>query len=251
LRLTDSHAHLFMEPLGGSVDRVLGRAAAAGVRRVVVPAFDHASWSKMDGLCKRPGVYCALGLHPWAAGDGLDPADLAKALRDCGAVAVGEIGLDSKVDVPAEVQEAVLAGQLRLARELDLPVILHCRGAYHRLIPIMEGFGGSLRGVFHAFSRGPQLAARLLELGLYLGVGGAATRPRARRIRRSLPKIPRDRLLLETDSPSMGVEGVPAGESEPAHVRVVCLAAAGILGMEPEKLAETTWRNADELFGLA
>jgi len=251
LRLTDSHAHLFMEPLGGAVEAVLRRASSAGVTRLVVPAYDHDSWSPVSALAERPGVSVALGVHPWAAGDGLDPADLAKVLRDCGAVAVGEIGLDSKVDVPAEVQEAVLAGQLELARELDLPVILHCRGAYERLISIVEGFGGSLRGVFHAFSRGPQLAARLLELGLYLGVGGAATRPRARRIRRALPKIPRDRLLLETDSPSMGLEGVPAGESEPAHVRGVCLAAAGILGMEPERLAETTWRNADDLFGLA
>lgn len=251
MRLTDSHTHLFMEPLSGSLDAVLRRASSAGVTRLVVPAYDHDSWRPVSALAGRPGVFVALGLHPWAAGDGLDPAILAEALRGCGAVAVGEIGLDSKVDVPAEVQEGVLTGQLDLARDLGLPVILHCRGAYDRLISIVEGFGGSLRGVFHAFSRGPQLAARLVELGLYLSVGGAATRPRARRIRRSLPKIPRDRLLLETDSPSMGLDGVPAGESEPACAREVCLAAAGILGMDPEELAETTWRNADELFGLA
>ena len=249
--MTDTHTHLFMEPLGGSVDTVLGRAADAGVGRVVVPAFDHASWEEMGELCGRPGVHCALGLHPWAAGEDLDPAMLAKALQDCRAVAVGEIGLDSKVDVPAEVQERVLGDQLGLARDLGLPVILHCRGAFDRLLSIMEGFGGPLRGVFHSFSRGPQLAARLVDLGLYLGVGGAATRPRARRIRRSLPRIPRERLLLETDSPSMGLEGVSPGKSEPAHAREVCLAASGILGMDSGELAEITWRNADGLFGLA
>lgn len=240
-----------MEPLSGSMDAVLHRASSAGVTRLVVPAYDHDSWRPVSALAGRPGVSVALGLHPWAAAEGLGPAILARALQDCRAVAVGEIGLDSKVDVPPEVQEGVLTGQLEVARELGLPVILHCRGAFDRLLSIMEGFGGSLRGVLHAFSRGPQLAAELVDLGLYLGVGGAATRPRARRIRRSLPGIPRERLLLETDSPSMGLEGVPAGESEPAHVRDVCMAAAGMLGMEPEELAETTWRNADELFGLA
>jgi len=251
LRLTDSHTHLFMEPLGRSLDAVLRRASSAGVTRMVVPAYDRDSWTPVSDLAARAGVFVALGLHPWAAGEGLDPAILAEALEYSGAVAVGEIGLDSKVDVPQELQEAVLARQLGLARDLGLPVILHCRGAYHRLISILEGFGGSLRGVFHAFSRGPQLAARLVALGMHLGVGAAATRPRASRIRRSLPGVPRERLLLETDSPSMGLEGVPAGESEPAHVREVCLAAADMLEMEPEELAETTWRNADELFGLA
>ena len=251
MRLTDSHTHLFMEPLGGSVETVLGRAADAGVQRVVVPAFDHASWEKMGRLCGSPVVQCALGLHPWVAGEGLDPEVLAGALQDLGAVAVGEIGLDSKIDVPAKVQERVFIEQLGLARDCGLPVILHCRGAFDRLISIMTGFDGCLRGVFHAFSRGPELAAKLLELGLHLGVGGAATRPRAKRIRRSLPAIPRDRLLLETDSPSMGLEGVSAGDSEPAHAREVCLAAAGILEMDPEELAEITWTNADVLFGLA
>ncbi len=240
-----------MEPLGSSVGAVLRRASSAGITRYVVPAYDRASWRAASDLSERPGVRCALGIHPWAAAEGVDGQTLERALQSSGAVAVGEVGLDGKVDVPMDLQRKVLADQLEVALDLDLPVILHCRGDYDLLLSMLGCFEGSLRGVFHAFSRGPQLARSLVDLGLHLGVGGAATRPRARRIGRSLPGIPRERLLLETDSPSMGMDGVAPGESEPRDVRKVCVAAARTLEMEPGELAEITWRNADELFGLA
>jgi TatD DNase family protein len=250
MRLFDSHTHLSMQPLGGSAADVVKRARSAGVERMVVPAYDTGSWNRVLALAEMFGVYGALGVHPWVADGGVDIRRLSKLLESDSVVAVGEIGLDSKVDVPMEVQEEVLSDQLRLARDAGLPVILHCRGEYERLLKMLKECGDGLRGVFHAFSRGPQLAERLLELGLCLGIGGAVTRPRAKRIRRALPGVPPDRLLLETDSPSMGLEGVPAGESEPAHVRDVCIAAAGILGTDADRLAETAFDNADELFGL-
>lgn len=250
MRLFDSHTHMFSEPLYESAAEVLARARSAGVERMVVPAYDSGSWSRVVALAEMPGVCGALGVHPWVADGGVDIRRLSKLLESDSIVAVGEIGLDSKVDVPMEVQERVLSDQLRLARDAELPVILHCRGEYERLLRMLTEYGGGLRGVFHAFSRGPQLAGRLLEMGLCLGIGGAATRPRAKRIRRALPAVPPGSLLLETDSPSMGLEGVPAGASEPAHVRNVCIAAAGILGTDAERLAEITFENADELFGL-
>ena len=251
MRLFDSHTHLFMEPLGGELEGVLRRARAGGVGRMVVPAFDRASWKAAKLLARRPGVHCALGVHPWAADGGVDIDQLAEAIGDARALAVGEIGLDGKVDVPMEKQIQILEEQLELAVDLNLPVILHCRGEFDLLLSLLGRLGRPVSGVFHAFSRGPQLAARLLDLGLHLGIGGAVTRPGARRIRRALPGIPISRMLLETDSPSMGMEGVPAGGSEPADVHRVCVAAAKVLGVEASELADSTWRNASGLFGLA
>jgi TatD DNase family protein len=165
-------------------------------------------------------------------------------------VAVGEIGLDGKIDTPAlPVQIAALEKQLELARDLDLPVILHCRGAFDELIEILERFSPRLPGVVHAFSRSPELARRFLGLGLHLGIGGAVTRPRAA-VRETVAAVPLERLLLETDAPSIGLDGVLPEAAEPRHVRSVAEAIAELRGVELEAVAEATTRAAAALFSL-
>lgn len=251
--MVDTHCHLYMEPLFGDAEGVLSRAVETGVTMVVVPAFDTASWSQVRELCRTTGVFPALGLHPWKAAEGLDLKTLRQELEDTGAVAVGEIGLDSKVDPPAlELQSRVLTDQLDLALEMDLPVILHCRGCFDEMISILskERYRGRLRGVMHAYSRSPQLARRLLDLGLYLAFGGAVTRPRAERARRSAATVPMDRILLETDAPSIGMEGINPESVEPAHVLRVAESVAHLRGITPEETARMTTRNAKRLFGL-
>lgn len=178
-------------------------------------------------------------------------ADLDRALTGHHAVAVGEIGLDTKVDeADIERQVQVLRCQLELACDRELPVILHCRGAFPQLADEVRRFGGRLRGVVHAFSRGPELARELVELGLLLGIGGAVTRPRADRVRRAVQRVPLDRLVLETDAPSIGLDGVPAEEAEPRHVADVAAALAEVLGEPIERVAEVTTGNAEALFGV-
>jgi TatD DNase family protein len=196
-------------------------------------------------------VFPALGLHPWVAHEELDLARLKEALRGCGAVAVGEIGLDSKIDGPSlDVQVPVFRAQLRLARELDLPVILHCRGAFEEMLAILNEEDSELRGVAHAFSRGPELAQRFLDLGLHLGFGGTITRPRARRPRRSAEVVPLESIVLETDAPSIGLEGTAAEDVEPRHVAGVAAALAELRGLTLDTIAEATTRHARELFRL-
>ena len=255
MRLIDTHVHLDMPPLGDDPAGVLARAAAAGVTDVVVPAYDLASWDTIRTLAAaHPGVHPALGLHPWVADRAPDPAALAAALdtalAESGAVAVGEIGLDGKVESPPlAVQVPVLRAQLAVARERDLPVILHVRGAFDALLDLLAPLA-PVRGVVHAFSRGPELARRFLALGLSLGFGGAVTRPRARRPRRSLATAPAGRFMLETDAPSIGLEGVPPEQAEPRHVREVALAAAALRGVAPEDIARETTDHARQLFRL-
>ncbi|MBN2608259.1 MAG: TatD family hydrolase [Candidatus Fermentibacteraceae bacterium] len=251
--LVDTHCHLFMEPLCSDPAGVLRRALEAGVDRVVVPAFDTGSRERVMGLSRHPGVFPALGLHPWKADEDLDIPALGQELESSVSVAVGEIGLDFKLDTPGrEVQIAVFRAQLDLALELDLPVILHCRGAFEEMASILsdERYRGMIRGVVHAFTRGTELAGRFLGLGLHLAFGGAVTRPGAKRARRSAAVVPMDRMLLETDSPSIGMYGLEPEEVEPAHIGRVAGAIAGLRGISLDETARITTVNAERLFGL-
>ncbi|MHB8078297.1 MAG: TatD family hydrolase [Candidatus Krumholzibacteriia bacterium] len=255
MELIDTHCHLYDDPLGRDPEAVLARARAAGVTRVIVPAWNMASWAATAALAVHAGVYPALGLHPWAADEPLDTGRLRAELQACGAVAVGEIGLDALVDgadLPAQTR--VLAAQLRLAGELRLPVLLHCRGAFEELIRVLRdhGFGAGPdgpRGVVHAFARGPELAARFVGLGLHLAFGGAVTRPGSR-ARRSAVTAPAERLVLETDAPAIGLHEVEPAQVEPRHVREVAAALAELRGEPPERIAEVTTANARALFGI-
>jgi len=232
---------------------VLDRAEQADVTKVIVPAYDPPSWDEVIALAAahQDAIYPSLGLHPWVAGQPLDLDVLAGKLRDCSAVAVGEIGLDGKIESPSlEVQIPVLLQQLELARDLDLPVILHCRGAFEELLTMLERFSPRLPGVLHAFSRSPELARRFMKLGLHLGIGGAVTRMRARQTRATVEAVPLERLVLETDAPSIGLEGVEPIAAEPHHVRNVALAVADLRGITLEAVTTATTDNARRIFGF-
>jgi TatD DNase family protein len=267
----DTHAHLTFPPLAANPAAVIARAAAASVTRIITPAYDTPSWPAIAALAAaHPGaVYPALGLHPWVAHQPLDLDALAAALRDTNAVAIGEIGLDSKIqheggpgpgpdtsddtaaaipDLPTQL--TVFQRQLELAADLDLPVILHCRGAFDHLIDCLERFTPRLRGVIHAFTRSEDLARRLTGLGLHLGVGGAVTRPNAVRTRRTAAAMPLECLVLETDAPAIGLEGVAPEDTEPRHVRDVAAALADLRGDTLAHVAEVTTAAATALFDL-
>jgi len=250
--LVDTHCHLTFSPLSDDLAGVLDRARAAGVRHVVVPAYDPGSWDAVARVAREhAGVHAALGLHPWAADADLDPDDLERRLQEVGAVAIGEIGLDTKIDAPdLERQLAVLRPQLDLARRLDLPVLLHCRGAFETLAHLLAEYDPPLRGILHAFSRGPQLARRFTGLGLHLGIGGAATRTNARRLHRALARVELDSLVLETDAPSIGLADVPPEQVEPAHVADIARSVADAAGRTPGEVAAATTGAARRLLGI-
>jgi TatD DNase family protein len=250
MELVDTHCHLYAPPLADDIDAVLARAVEAEVTRIVVPAYDLGSWEKVKMLAERPGVHAALGLHPWVAGEPLDPARLRDALRGCGAVAVGEIGLDAKIESPTlETQRRVLRLQLRVACELDLPVLLHCRSAFDELIVELRDFAPDLRGVIHAYAKEPILAQRFLDLGMHLAFGGAVTRPGSK-AGRSAEMVPETRLLLETDAPSIALQEVPPERVEPRHVREIAETVAGVRGTTVDAIAAMTTANARALLRI-
>ncbi len=227
----------------------MSRAAKRGVQQVIAPGYDLSSWDDLGTLLGKRGIHTAFGLHPWVSNEPLDIGFLEDLLGRNNAVAVGEIGLDFKVtNVDTARQTTILKRQLDLAEKMDLSVILHCRGAFEELAAIIDGYSGKLRGVLHAFSRGPELATRFVDLGLHLAFGGSITRPGARRARRSAQVLPLDRIRLETDAPSSGLEGVEPEDVEPHHVRDIAEALAELRGISVEEVAAATTANATALF---
>lgn len=245
--LFDTHCHLFMEPVASCLQLVMERSRAADVTRFLVPAVSRETWDQCAALARLPGVKCALGIHPWFAGEGVDKYELEERIIAEGAVAVGEIGLDWKCATDQATQKEVFRDQLRIAEKLSIPVSLHCRGAFHEMLSILDDY--SVSGAVHAWSRDPELMERFLQRGLFISFGGAVTRKGARRARASALAVPSDRFILETDSPSIGLSGIQAGESEPSHLTMVLEAMAAIREESPEETAELAFANSTTLFG--
>jgi len=251
MKLVDTHCHLTFEPMFDRLRPVLERARKANVDRVIVPSYDLDSWKHVEHVAGFEGVSCAYGLHPWVADQPLSRTDLERALDREKVVAIGEIGLDYKIPkYDRRRQMEVLRIQLDVAVERSLPVILHCRGAFDDLLDVLASYNGDVTGVLHAFSRGPQLALRFTDLGLYLGFGGAITRPGAIRCHKSAGVVPLDRIVLETDAPSIGLDGVEPTDVEPRHVLDIAESLASARDTDMVDIAQTTTRNAEKIFGL-
>jgi len=257
-QIIDTHCHLYMPPLNADIGAVQARAKSRDVTDIIIPAYDQASWDLMVPYERDPNLHTAYGIHPWLAhetppGGSFDDtmAALRARLTQTGAVALGEIGLDTKIATSGlTAQMPLLEAQLQLAVELDLPVILHCRGAFEELLTALQNHTGKIRGVLHAYSRGPELGRRFLDAGLHLAFGGAITRPTAKRPRKAALRLPLERIVLETDAPSIGLHGVFADEVEPAHVADIAAALAEIRNETLEHVAVTTTANARALFSL-
>jgi TatD DNase family protein len=246
----DTHCHLDMGSLATRPAEVIAAARSEGVEHVLAVAYNRASLAVVPGLAELPGVVVALGQHPWVAAEALTRDELATLLATSGAVAVGEVGLDSRAQgaPPLPRQVAQLTWQLELAVDLGLPVSLHVRGAFDEMLDVLARFCPRLRGAVHAFSRSPELAERFLALGLHIAFGGAVTQDNAHKARETARIVPLDRLLVETDAPAIGVRGCPPEDVEPRHVVQVGRSLAELRGLSEAELARITTDNAQRLF---
>lgn len=248
MRIYDSHVHLADARFAGIHAQVLARAAAARVDALVAVAAEAVDWPQLLRLRRRfPQVGVAFGLHPWFAHEPRVLQRLPEWLRRGGAVAVGECGLDFGANRASRVeQETLLLPQLRLAREMDLPVILHAHKSDDVLVMHLSRLPG-LRGVVHGFHGSQQQADRFLQLGFYLGMGAAITHPNAQRFRAVVAGLPLERVVLESDAPDQPPFGRDK-PNEPAFVLDTLGVLAGLHGMSIEAMAEVTWQNAVSLF---
>lgn len=250
--LFDSHAHLDVDAFAPDRAGIIQTARAAGVAEMLVPATIAASWPGIDALCARTaGLHAAYGLHPCYL-ERHEPDDLAALaawLRTHAAAAIGECGLDfSLPPSDRERQLQLLQGHLELAREFNLPLVLHARRAFEQVILELQRFGKPLRGVVHSFSGSLEQAARLRKLGFLIGIGGPVTYPRAQRLRRVVAGVPIDSLVLETDAPDQPGARHRGERNEPAFLPEVLECVAEARNVSACDVAIATTANARRLF---
>lgn len=251
--LTDSHSHLDAAEFDVDRAEVVRRARAAGVGRQIVPAVAVSGFEKLRGLCgPDSGLYPAYGLHPMYLPE--HRPDHLKVLREWieheNPVAVGECGLDYFVDdLDRDRQQHFFDAQMKIARDFDLPVVLHARRALDQVIAAIRRFG-IRHGVVHSFSGSHQQAAQLWKLGFCLGIGGPVTYQRARRLRGIVAEMPIEYLLLETDSPDQPGQGHRGERNEPARLAEVSATVAVLRNESEQSIARETSRNCERVFGL-
>jgi TatD DNase family protein len=250
----DSHCHLDAPEFDPDRAAVLARARAVGVADFVVPAVSRAGWQKLAELARdEPDVHPAYGLHPMFQAEHL-PAHLLELegwLDQHPAVAIGEAGLDGYVaDLDMALQRQYFEGQLRIARERDLPVILHARRAHEEVLHAVRRLG-PLRGVIHSYAGSLDQALQFIRAGFLLGFGGPITYPRASRLRALVRELPLDALLIETDAPDQPLCGHQGVRNEPARLAEVLEVLAELRGEDRQVLAERSSANARALFGLS
>ena len=252
-QLVDSHSHLDVSEFGADRILVVERARAAGVTRQVIPAISRPGFAKLKALCESiDGIHPAYGMHPAFLADHRvgDLEHLADWLQANDAVAVGECGLDYYVDgLDLDRQRAIFDAQLELARDLDLPVIVHALRAVEDVILALRRIGG-LRGVVHSFGGSAEQAQRLWDMGFHIGIGGPVTYERARRLRKIVATMPIEFLLLETDAPDQPLSTQRGARNEPAYLVEVLDVVAGLRNCDPADLASATTLNAVQLFRL-
>jgi len=258
--LVDSHAHVAGPEFEADRAAMLARAAAAGVTTIVcVGATGSVDTNPpavaLAGEHEGVRIVASVGIHPHDAATADDAA--FATLRDLagrpGVVALGETGLDYYYDhSPRSAQLDAFARTTALARELALPLVVHVRDAHADAVGVLRAEPlGPAGGVIHCFTGGASDVGPYLDLGLHLSISGIVTFRNAEALREAARVIPLDRLLLETDSPFLAPVPNRGKRNEPAYVRLVAEAAAGVRGEPFDVLSEATTANAVRLFGLA
>ena len=250
--MIDTHAHLDGDAFASDLDLVLGRAAEAGVSRVVTAGQDEAtSRATIDLAARHPALAAAVGVHPHEAKSAGDLSWLETLARGRGIVAIGEMGLDYHYDFsPREVQREVFARQLDVAGRLELPAIIHCREAEDDVAAVLrEHFDRSRLAVIHCWTGSYDAAMSFIdEFDVYLGLGGAVTFKNAVDLHDAAARLPLDRLVLETDCPFMTPAPHRGKRNEPAYAALTCRRLAELRGAGKEEIAAATTANAQRLF---
>ena len=252
----DSHCHVDEEKFDEDRNTVLMRMREHGITRFAVIGSDMESSRHAIVFAKEHnGAVAAGGIHPHEAKNFREEHcdELAKWYRNGDIRAIGEIGLDYYYDFsPRDIQRSACIRQMELAWEIGAPVVYHIRDAHGDMLEIMKSMKRKLTGgIIHCFSGSPEMAREYLKLGYYISFAGPLTFRKAPKLQETALIVPRDRLLIETDSPYMAPEPVRGTRNEPANVRYVGMKLAELRGETAEQVAAYTMENALRAYGLA
>ena len=251
----DTHCHLDAREFGAQALEVAARAGQAGVSMIVIPAVERGNFAAVAELSHAaPNASYALGIHPICVPQATDDdlaalrAQAEAAMGDPLFVAIGEIGLDFFIPMlcePAmrEKQERFFREQLRIARDLGLPVLTHVRRSQDQVLKHLRQVTPP-GGIAHAFNGSEQQANTFIKLGMHLGFGGAMTFTRALQIRRLAAGLPLDRIVLETDAPDISPAWVHPGRNSPEQLPAIGAALAALRGLDAGQVREAAWGSS-------
>lgn len=250
--LIDSHCHLDLKPLRSELLPILQEAAAAGVQSFVVPGVHPDGWEGISAIAADdPRIIPAYGVHPMHADTLTD--GILERLRELSSkgAAIGEIGLDPAYSVPMERQELAFREQLRIAVSCGLPVLVHCRRAFQRVVKILrEERADRVGGIMHAFSGSEEMAQEFIRLGFGISISGTVTWHNAVKPLRSASELPLEHLVLETDAPDMTPQRYRGSYNRPAWIVETLKMVAKLRGISEEKVALATTNNARRMLRL-
>ncbi len=253
--LFDTHAHLYDKAFDRDREEIIAKVFET-VDYVVTPSEDLETSQKAVALAETyPQIYAAVGIHPQLTKDASEEilvaiADLAKTHPKV--KAIGEIGLDYYyLYTEKEVQKQWFARQIDMAKELDLPILIHDRDAHGDTVDILKAHkGGALRGILHCFSGSLETAKELMKLGFYISFAGPVVFPKSIKLKEVAKEIPMDRILIETDSPYLTPPPYRGKRNDPSNVFYVAEEIAKLKGMDLSDFVEQTKKNAMDIYGI-
>lgn len=254
--LFDTHVHLNAWQFKEDREETIQRAFDAGVEYMVVVGFDHETIPLAIEIAEQyENIYAAVGWHPVDAIDMTEKElgwieELSKHPK---VVAIGEMGLDYHWDKsPKDVQKEVFRKQIRLAKKIELPIIIHNREATEDIIQILqEEDAQTVGGIMHCYNDSARHVQACLDMNFYISLGGPVTFKNAPLPKEVATEVPMDRLLIETDAPYLAPHPNRGKRNEPAYVKLVAEKIAELRGISLEEVAEQTTQNAFRLFGIS
>ena len=251
----DTHTHLYLKEFAADIDDVINRAKNLKINNFFLPAIDSSYTESMIALKNAyPDImHLMAGLHPCSVKDNYleELSHVENMLKNHAIVAIGEIGIDLYWDKSTlNIQKKAFASQIRLAKDLNLPIVIHCRNAFDEIFEVLEKEKSEkLRGIFHCFSGNYEQALKAISFNMKLGIGGVVTFKNGK-IDKFLKKIPLDNLVLETDSPYLAPPPFRGKRNESSYLSIIIDKLTEVYEIPAKKIIEITSTNAIELFKI-
>ena len=255
MRLTDTHTHLYYETDEEKLNQLMQRCFDNNIDRLFLPNVDLASIDKIDALVKKypNNCFAMAGLHPCDVKENYELVldEICESMVDRDIYAIGEIGIDLHWDkTTLEIQKAAFQEQIKWAKDMDLPIVIHCREAFDEIFEILEKEKEeSLRGILHCFTGNVAQAQQAIDLGFYLGIGGVVTYKNSG-LDEVLKSVPLDKLVLETDSPYLAPVPYRGKPNESSYLVHVADKLAEIYRTSVEEIAAVTTANSISIFKI-
>ena len=250
MRIIDSHAHYDDSSFDADREEVLRELFSGEICKIVnIGCSVKSSYSSVKLAEEYAGIYAAVGLHPDAADEIDRIGEIRRLCNNKKVVAVGEIGLDYHYEEHGrDIQKKAFEEQLKLAAELDMPVVIHSRDAWEDTMELLRKYRP--KGVMHCFSGSAETAREIVGMGMYVGFTGVVTFKNAKKALKALEAVPLDRLLVETDCPYMAPEPNRGKRNYSGYLPYTVAAMAAVKGVSPDEMAEITAENAERLFNI-